>query len=87
MRTSLPNRVSGREQILLFLGLDWTPAFEDGFRRYRFDAGRKEAYRADLGIHDVALLDAALAPTLERYAYVEGHRRKSEGSNPSVERG
>ncbi len=46
------------------LGLSWTPAFEQGFRRYTFDAGRREAYRRDLGIHDVAMLDASLAPVL-----------------------
>lgn len=75
------------EELLGFLGLEWTPAFEAGFRKYRFDAGRREAYRADLGIHDVALLDGALKPVLERYAYVERHRPKAEGSNPAVERG
>ena len=61
-----------REQtrrVLDFLGLPWTPAFEEGFRRYRFDPSRKEAYRGDLGIHDAALLDAALRPELERHAY------------------
>jgi len=73
--------------VLEFLGLPWTPAFETGFRRYRFDQARKEAYRTDLGIHDVALLDAALCPLLQRYAYVEPQRRKSEGSNPAVEGG
>ncbi len=48
--------------ILDFLELEWTPAFEAGFRRYRFDPSRNDAYRTDLGIHDVALLDAALCP-------------------------
>ena len=52
------------------LGLAWTPDFERGFRRYRFDAGRREAYRRDLGIHDVAMLDASLAPVLARHGYV-----------------
>jgi hypothetical protein len=52
------------------LGLAWTPAFEQGFRRYRFDADRREAYRRDLGIHDVAMLDASLAPALARLGYV-----------------
>jgi hypothetical protein len=58
--------------ILDLLGLDWTPAFEEGFRRYRFTSDRTDAYRRDLGIHDVALLDASLAPVLERYGYVAG---------------
>lgn len=75
------------QRILAFLDLEWVPEFEAGFKTYRFDSARKEAYRSDLGIHDVALLDEALAPVLERYAYVEGPRRKPEGSNPAVERG
>jgi hypothetical protein len=73
--------------ILDFLGLEWTPAFGSGFRRYRFDPSRNDAYRTDLGIHDVSLLDAALCPLLQRYAYVEPQRRKSEGSSPAVEGG
>ncbi len=56
--------------VLEHLGLDWTPAFERGFVRYRFDAGRRDAYRADLGIHDVAMLDASLTPVLERHGYL-----------------
>jgi sulfotransferase family protein len=72
------------QTILGFLELEWTPAFGSGFAKYRFDPGRREAYRADLGIHDVASLDAALAPALERYAYVEPHRRTAEGSSPAL---
>jgi hypothetical protein len=56
--------------MLEHLGLAWTPAFERGFARYTFDAGRREAYRRDLGIHDVAMLDASLAPVLARHGYV-----------------
>jgi hypothetical protein len=52
------------------VGLAWTPAFERGFRRYTFDPGRREAYRRDLGIHDVAMLDASLAPALARLGFV-----------------
>jgi hypothetical protein len=52
------------------LGLSWTPVFERGFARYTFDAGRREAYRRDLGIHDVAMLDLSLAPVLARHGYV-----------------
>jgi sulfotransferase family protein len=51
------------------LHLEWTPAFEQGFSRYTFDAARREAYRRDLGIHDVAMLDASLTPALERHGY------------------
>lgn len=52
------------------LGLSWTPAFERGFARYTLDAGRREAYRRDLGIHDLAMLDVSLAPALARHGYV-----------------
>ena len=62
-----PRGVTG--SILDFLGLGWTPAFEEGFRRYRLTAGRTDAYRRDLGIHDVALLETSLAPLLERHGY------------------
>jgi hypothetical protein len=52
------------------LGLEWTPAFERSVARYRFETGRRDAYRRDLGIHDVAMLDASLTPVLERHGYV-----------------
>lgn len=67
------------------LGLDWTPTFEAGFRRYRFDAGRREAYRRDLGIHDVAMLDACLAPVLERHGYVKLQNQNPARSRPREE--
>jgi hypothetical protein len=73
-------------QILEFLGLDWTPVFEEGFRRYRFDEGRREAYRAALGIHDVALLEDAIAPALERLGYAQPPRRKVEDGGNRLER-
>jgi hypothetical protein len=57
-------------RMLDHLGLSWTPAFERGVRRYTFDTGRREAYRRDLGIHDVAMLEASLAPVLARHGYV-----------------
>ena len=58
-------------QMLDHLGLDWTPEFERGFAGVRFDAGRRDAYRRDLGIHDVAMLESTLAPALERHGYVQ----------------
>jgi sulfotransferase family protein len=56
-------------RLLGFLDLAWTPAFEDGFARYTFETGRTDAYRTDLGIRDVAALDASLAGHLERLGY------------------
>jgi hypothetical protein len=55
---------------LSFLELDWTPEFEVGFSRYGLSSGRTQAYRTDLGIHEVAMLDACLSEHLERYGYL-----------------
>jgi hypothetical protein len=55
---------------LEFLELEWSPEFEVGFSRYGFSVSRTEAYRADLGIHEVAMLDACLSEHLERYGYL-----------------
>jgi hypothetical protein len=61
-------------EILGFLGVEWDDVFEEGFAKMRFDAGRTEAFRADLGIRDVALLDASLERHLIRFGYpVRGH--------------
>jgi hypothetical protein len=75
-----PRRVTG--DALTFLGLDWTPEFEVGFRRHTFSKERTDAFRNDLGIHEVALLERFLAVPLERYGYVaksesEPRRRRS----------
>jgi hypothetical protein len=76
------------EEILGFLNLEWTPAFGSGFAKYHFDQERQQAYRADLGIHDVALLDAALCPALTRYGYAEQPRQKAPGGRrPRIEEG
>jgi hypothetical protein len=74
-------------ELLAFLGLPWDGAFERGFARTTFEAGRTDAYRADLGIHDVAMLEEALEPTLSRYGYIQSQGRTAEGSRPMSERG
>ncbi len=43
------------------LGLAWTPAFEKGFDRYTFAAGRTDAYRADLAPSDLAAMEDVLS--------------------------
>jgi hypothetical protein len=74
-----PRTVTG--EALSFLGLEWTPEFEVGFRRIPFSVERADAYRTDLGIHELALLDACLAGPLERHRYLAppstepGHHR------------
>lgn len=56
--------------ILSFLDLEWDPVFEQGFSRYVFETGRTDAFRADLGMRDVAALNDSLAGHLARYGYV-----------------
>jgi sulfotransferase family protein len=64
------------------LGLEWTGSFEKAFRRYRLDAGRLDAYRRDLGLHDVAMLDASLAPALARYGYLHPPKTTQAAARP-----
>ena len=72
-------------EILSFLGLSWTPDFERGFASHTFAAGRNDAYRHDLGIHDVAMLDQVLSTDLRRLGYSppngvrRGRDRAAEG--------
>lgn len=56
-------------QMLSFLGLEWTPAFERGFGRHRFEGGRMDAFRRDLAAADVAAMESVLGTTLERFGY------------------
>jgi len=56
-------------EILEFLGLSWTDAFEAGFQAFRFDGGRARAWRAVLGDAASAELDASLADHLTRRGY------------------
>ena len=72
--------------ILEHLQLEWTPEFERSFRRYRFDAGRRDAFRRDLGIHDVSMLDASLAPVLERHGYVTANHSPAPPSRREEDR-
>jgi len=79
-----------REQIgaiLTFLGLGWDPAFERAFAGHRFSAGRTEAYRDDLGIHEVAMLDRVLRPHLIRYGYVTDKGSKGRDTETGTARG
>lgn len=56
-------------EMLDFLELPRSSAFDRQLARYHFGAGRTDAYRADLGPADNALLDASLAGHLARYHY------------------
>ena len=56
-------------EVLEFLGLPWTDAFEAGLRAFEFDGGRAQAWRSALGDEASAELDASLADHLGRRGY------------------
>ncbi|MGW0215510.1 sulfotransferase family protein [Micromonospora chokoriensis] len=61
-----------REQVgrmLDFLGLHWSPAFEKGFSRYDFPAGRAAAYRDELGPAQLAAIERSLEKPLAEWGY------------------
>ncbi|WP_214412873.1 sulfotransferase family protein [Sphaerisporangium fuscum] len=55
--------------ILEFLGLPWTPRFEQGLARQGFTAGRVEAFRRDLTPGQVELLNRSLGTHLAELGY------------------
>jgi hypothetical protein len=75
--------VTGR--VLDFLGLEWTREFEAAFIRTQISAGRADAYRNDLGIHQLAMLDACLAEPLARFGYLPRPARQPRRSFGSGE--
>lgn len=56
-------------QVLEFLGLDWSPEVEAGFRMHTFQASRGVAWKRDLGDEQAALLEGVIARPLTRYGY------------------
>ena len=57
-------------RMLTFLGLDWGKQFEAAFRRYSFSSARHDAYRRDLSLSHVALLEKIQGERLARYGYL-----------------
>jgi hypothetical protein len=55
--------------LLDFVELDWSPEFEAGFSRHRFDGGRGQAFRRDLDPDSLRLLDDSLRGHLETWGY------------------
>jgi hypothetical protein len=55
--------------LLQFVGLPWTDDFERQFARYRFEAGRVQGFRRDLGMDSLALLERSIGSTLRAYGY------------------
>ena len=79
-----------RERIgdmLTFLGLGWDPAFERAFAAQRFSAGRTDAFRADLGIHEVAMLDRVLGPHLAQHGYLTEKMSRGRDRETGTARG
>jgi hypothetical protein len=56
-------------EILEFLGLDWSAAFETGLRRHAFEASRGVAYRRDLDPATLADMERVMAPRLTEWGY------------------
>ncbi|MEU1757258.1 sulfotransferase [Micromonospora matsumotoense] len=56
-------------RMLDFLDLDWSPAFEKGFGRYRFHAGRRAAYQDELGVDQLAAVERVLDKPLRQWSY------------------
>jgi Sulfotransferase family len=65
--------------MLEFLGLRWTRAFEASFSRYVFETGRREAFRRDLNLDQLALLERSLAGHLEAHRYPTAVGSNQEG--------
>ena len=55
--------------ILEFLGLEWTPQFEDGYRRHAIEGGRAAAYRRELTPAQLEAVEKVLADPLRRWGY------------------
>lgn len=56
-------------RMLDFLGLDWSPAFERGFGRYRFHTGRGAAYRDELSPPQLTAVERVLEKPLAQWGY------------------
>lgn len=57
------------QEILRFLGLTWSPAFERQFRRYVIERTRVDAYRRELSAADLGRLETVLGEHLARFGY------------------
>ena len=68
-------------EMLAFLGLTWTSEFDRGFASHAFSTGRADAFRRDLGIHEMAMLEAAIADDLRRLGYLTRGRQTETGDD------
>jgi hypothetical protein len=57
------------EQMVDFLGLDWSPKFEAGLAKHRFESGRRAAFLRQLTGPQLAAIECVLAEPLTRRGY------------------
>jgi hypothetical protein len=62
-----PRDTFGR--VLDFVGLDWTPDFEDGFSRHTIEQHRRTPWRDELTSPQVEGIERVLAEPLSRWGY------------------
>lgn len=56
-------------EMLDFLGLEWDEIFEAGVSRHEIKPGRRDAYRDELTVQQVAAIDKVLAEPLTAWGY------------------
>lgn len=55
--------------MLDFLGLDWSPEFEEGFARHRIEAHRTAPYRSELTSEQLVAMEKVLTEPLAAWGY------------------
>ena len=73
----LRDPTSTTKQLMEFMGVEWTAAFDERFRRYRFQAERAEAFRRDLAPSDISAMEAVLGADLRTLGYPVSTRKGS----------
>jgi hypothetical protein len=71
----LSDPIATTKGLVEFMGLTWTPEFEERFDRYAFDATRAEAFRRDLDPADVSAIEDVLGARLRGFGYTVAERR------------
>jgi hypothetical protein len=59
------------EELLRFIGLTWSDAFERKFREYQFETTRTDAFRRDLGEADLEEIEGVIASNLRGLGYLD----------------
>lgn len=58
------------DRILAHVGLEWSDRFEAGLRRQRLRSSDGDRYRLELDPIDIAAIEDAIAPALQRHGYL-----------------